>query len=468
MSDHSLYYAVHQLLRDWMDPNKAVDPTLTDLFAVRADNSWSNIAEQPRIVNRIVRMFIEKCIDQLNEYQLKQATLIRERFLNDKSAKEISAEQNETVDKINRLQRTAINALCYEIETSDQSVFGQSLYNWQSQLPSTENSKLFGVENVKSEIVHNLQERDSNRIHVIHGIGGIGKTSLTGAVARALFETRAYVYFAFVKHTPTAIKIESQDEGSVFAQLLTGIAAKIEGIEVSQSVSQMEQEVRRYLGRKKSLLVIDNIESEQIIEFLVAKFTPWAREIDIIITSRARPSDISGNFFSYGLNQLSEQDAFALIRYEAGAQGLDELAQKDDAELQKIYDIAGGNPLALKLAVGLALTLPFDEIIADLQKARSDQADGLYRHIYGRVWESLSAEAQELLLSAFLTGKISGGSSEQLMRGSGLSKKLFVDTIMQLAQRNLIEVRSGSVGNGRYGIHRLTESFLKSDVIPKG
>ena len=163
------------------------------------------------------------------------------------------------------------------------------------------------------------------------------------------------------------------------------------------------------------------------------------------------------------MEELPFSDAAALIRHHAATIGLIELAEGEDSDIQGIYDVAGGNPLALKLIVSLALVLPYDQILTDLAESHPGPIEDLYQFIYLESWRSLSANAQALLQAMPLVA-VTGALVDQMMAISGLKEEEFWSTVRELVSRSLLEVR-GTIHKRRYGIHRLTETFLHTEII---
>jgi hypothetical protein len=101
--------------------------------------------------------------------------------------------------------------------------------------------------------------------------------------------------------------------------------------------------------------------------------------------------------------------------------------------------------------------------LADLTKTDTDPIQGMYRHIYRKSWKTLSDDGRTLLQAMPLVAE-SGGTPPYLMTVSGLAREKLWPAIHELHGRSLIEVR-GTIQEKRYGIHRLTNSFLCTEII---
>src|SRR5690606_23568707 len=113
--------------------------------------------------------------------------------------------------------------------------------------------------------------------------------------------------------------------------------------------------------------------------------------------SRLRLLDQPG-VFSYSLQELEETAVFQLIRQEASRSGFGALEQASNSQLKQIYDIVGGNPLALKLVIGQLRFHSLPRILARLSENQQEQDLGLFDYIYQEAWESLDDNGRVVLL----------------------------------------------------------------------
>jgi len=163
------------------------------------------------------------------------------------------------------------------------------------------------------------------------------------------------------------------------------------------------------------------------------------------------------------LEELSRDHSFQLINHHAQSRGLVALAEAEGDFLQPIYDVIGGNPLALKLVVGLTDVLPLPQILTNLISVKHEAIESMYRHIFWQSWTTLSENGRILLEMMPMAADV-GMSPDQMIAVSRLSEQHLWTAISELANRSLLEVR-GTVWERRYGIHRLTETFLRTEII---
>ncbi len=70
----------------------------------------------------------------------------------------------------------------------------------------------------------------------------------------------------------------------------------------------------------------------------------------------------------------------------------------------------------------------------------------------------------QALLQAMPLVSGAGATADYLQEISGLSAGQLWPAIQELRKRSLLEVR-GDIREKRYGIHRLTETFLRTEII---
>jgi hypothetical protein len=158
-------------------------------------------------------------------------------------------------------------------------------------------------------------------------------------------------------------------------------------------------------------------------------------------------------------------DSLALLRHEAGQRGLEEMKRAEEEDLDVIYQVVGGNPLALKLVVGQATHLPLKRVLDALRESPTAQGgveSEFYGYLYQQSWAMLSPAAQELLLTMPVL-PITGGTWDDLHSLSGLDPSTLNRAIAELVRLSLLSAAGWP--EKVYSIHRLTHTFLMSEVM---
>ena len=203
----------------------------------------------------------------------------------------------------------------------------------------------------------------------IHGIGGIGKTTLALEVYNSI--VRQFQDSCFLEK----VRENSDKNGLIYLQkiVLSQIAGE-NNIEIT-SVRQGISILPRRLHQKKVLLLVDDVDNEEQLEAIAGRsdwFGPGSR---VIITTRdKRLLTCHGVERTYEVNGLNDKDAFDLVGWKALKNKYSPkykdvlLVQKygrklDVNELRRLKDLKNDKVLSgyadvLKRAVAYASGLP--------------------------------------------------------------------------------------------------------------
>ncbi len=147
------------------------------------------------------------------------------------------------------------------------------------------------------------------------------------------------------------------------------------------------------------------------------------------------------------------------MRLTAKQAAVTELQTASDVLLARIFQVVGGNPLALKLVVGqggVGWEAFLDELIR--HSVAGTASYELYNFLYFRAWDLLSQPARKLLLAMHC---FEDGTTARLLQ---LTAQLGAHELglaaRELSQRMLLDY------NGtRYTIHRLTYTFVRTGIL---
>jgi hypothetical protein len=217
----------------------------------------------------------------------------------------------------------------------------------------------------------------ANRLTVVRGWPGVGKTSLVGVLSRDHEVHKAYpdgVLWAslyFGEHELT----QSEQENRLLSLVASwGRALGTETLLRAPTLNEATAQLAVLLSRKRMLLVIDDVWKQgHAVPFLQAS----GSECAVLVTTRlpaVADSLVEGRGTVYPLPVLSEEFAFRLLRILA-----EEIVEKHPDECRELVRDLEYLPLALHIAAGQLKAedkLGFD--VADLIKGIRDDVSGTH------------------------------------------------------------------------------------------
>lgn len=334
------------------------------------------------------------------------------------------------------------------------------------RLAALPDQRLFGVRETQQQLRLLLEQTDAPWLISIDGIGGIGKTTLGAALIREIIPTNRFYHMAWVSAKQEEflpqLGLESTSRPALDTDTLANLL--LEQLEPSLPLARSAEEKKHLLTHllkeRPYLIVVDNLETVADYQTLLPFLRQLANPTKFLLTSR-HSLHAHLEVFCLTLQELNQIDAVALLCYEAEIRGVTALAHASKMQLADIYDVVGGNPLALKLVVGQLHILPLSQVLESLKQAQSKTVDDLYTYIYWQAWHTLDEISQEVLLVMPLA---QGGTFDQLIRVSEIEISKLNQALEHLVKLSLVEV-SGDLEQRRYRIHRLTETFLMNEVV---
>ncbi|KAJ8759130.1 hypothetical protein K2173_004137 [Erythroxylum novogranatense] len=215
-------------------------------------------------------------------------------------------------------------------------------------MPCDDFEHLVGMDSRIKEIKEAFTVNPSEtRILGIWGMGGIGKTTTAEVIYKMI--SHQFQGCCFVEN------VRQQAEASGINKLREELILKVLGEKDSVKYTfnaSPGQFLKRTLGRKKVLIVLDDINNPRQIESLIGDPCWFGSESMILITSRDKQVFEGRADFIYKVKLLNYDVALQLFNKRAFKQNY---PRDDYASLSKpIVESAQGNPLALKV-LGSAL-----------------------------------------------------------------------------------------------------------------
>ncbi|MED6209606.1 hypothetical protein PIB30_056409 [Stylosanthes scabra] len=201
-----------------------------------------------------------------------------------------------------------------------------------------------GLESRVPKLISLLKMGSSGRVHMvgIHGIGGIGKTTLAIAVYNLIANNFEGV--CFVEN----VRENSNKYGLVHLQniILSKIIGKDEVhiVGVKEGTSLIQQR----LCRKKVLLVLDDVDDRRQLQAVAGKLDWFGPGSRFIITTRdTHLLKCHGVRDTYEVDNLNKRDSFQLLIKKAFEN--DNVSPSYTDVLNRAIAYASGHPLALEI-----------------------------------------------------------------------------------------------------------------------
>jgi hypothetical protein len=455
---------VRRALRAW-HTGHAKD-TLDDLLLMKQLQVEEAVTNPRLVTNKILLSALES----LKQVNRQGAELLQWRFLNQETAKEVAHRWNVGQDVIFQWQRAAIDQLAEVVWEHELEHRQQQAWRIEARLEPRTYSRLFGVTEKMAEVCRQLEVTSAPWLIALEGLGGIGKTSLADAVVRELACHSQFHEIGWVSARRRLFQLSGDFETVANPSDLTLtelVDRLVDQFELVASKRQSDAEklagLKDFLKSQPCLIVVDNLETVDDYHSLVLQLTGFAGPSKFLITTRRALRDVSG-VYGVPLTELSRDDTLALIRYEAETRGQRELASATDAELEQIYDITGGNPLATKLIIGQTSTLPLSKALDLFKMAKGKPIDSLFSYIYASAWESLDSPSRRVLQTIRLSATEEGGQLEQIAAAAELNEADVAACLQRLAALSLVDV-GGNLEVKRYALHQLTQTFLAQQSL---
>ena len=314
---------------------------------------------------------------------------------------------------------------------------------------------MVGFSDFVPELEQILLPNSPHNILLISGIGGIGKSTLAAAIARSLISQPKFQLFTWIN----ADKLINE---SPHLEIQIDLLRNHLQSEFLAQDKNSPAALQDCLASQTCLVVIDGINEESPYDTFLKELQQFPQSTKFIITSRRRPTSEQSSY-QFSLGELNEENAARLIDVHSNQIGLGEQADFLAKNFTEIYKWIGGNPLAIKLMIGLLHTYPLQTILKDLKRVKIKDTEKMYRYIYWQAWNPLDESAKKLLAAMPLIAEEGAGIS-MLLFITKMDEEQIYEAVQSLLTRSLIEYR-GAPDIHRYGIHHLTRSFLQTEIV---
>jgi hypothetical protein len=351
---------------------------------------------------------------------------------------------------------------------------GNALTRALLNLPPRRYTRLVGRQEEIGTILEKLRTPDpmAPPVIAITGLGGIGKTALAYEVAE-----RAMLEGLFNGLVWESAKLEELEGGRIvrlprppslsFESLASAIARQL-GYDALLQLppSELQNRIRHILQTDSYLIVVDNLETVEAYEELARQLhnllspSQSQQPSRALLTSRERLTEIPYIHDHY-IRGLSKPASMEFIEQEAHDRGAPGILQAGQRLLDRVFKVAYGMPLAIKLIISQFIAgIPLDTELDRLEGAREEE---LYKFIYMRLWFKLSIPEQKILIAA--AAFASSVARFMLQPVSKTTDEEFETAIPELVRMSLIEPSDHpTAAQRRYSIHPITRWFINAPL----
>ena len=249
-------------------------------------------------------------------------------------------------------------------------------------LPSRDHAHLIGRQVEIARLLELLSPMHAAPLITIDGIGGVGKTALVLEVAYRCWEASTdgeynskvslfdAIIFVSAKQqylTPDGIILRNEAKRTL-RDIIREIASTLNRLDITYPESQDRfSHVYKALASQRTFLIIDNLETMEDKQGIMAFLYDLPSSVKAVITTRERvPS-----FPPIRLEQLPRNEALNLIERESQ----EKKAGISGEKALKLYDRIGGIPAALIYAIGqVASGYSVQTVLERVPKADNDVA----------------------------------------------------------------------------------------------
>ena len=337
--------------------------------------------------------------------------------------------------------------------------------NLQDHFPSIAKDQMVGINTILAGINKWLLDNSSPHAISIEGIGGIGKTLLAQYILQEQYQNANFENYAWI----SAVQKELSPSGKIaliegFASSLDDVVARLAnqlGLNHLAGLSTQDKldGLKKLTHKKRFLIIIDNLETLDDVDNLVPELLKLNGKSKLVFTSRKSLSQYP-NIRTFPIPELSLEDSRALVDGEIKRRGLN--LSLSDETISMLYQVIGGIPLVLKLATAQFGLVPAKNIIRQLRLGEKN-AQGMYNYIYRQAWDLLNEIGKRLLIAMLIVSP-DGEDRQWICEMNNLNNDEFNEGLAQLKRLSLIEF-SGTIEEPLYRIHRLTTTFLHTDIL---
>lgn len=326
-------------------------------------------------------------------------------------------------------------------------------------IPNLRCRKVWGRDEFREAVLHCLQDPHEMPILSLCGSAGYGKTEVACLVAQAAIQKNLFTDVLWIKARDTEfldgqISRPDKDESLSWHQLLQEIAHQLDGCSVSQ--------IHQRLKKEKRLIILDNAETAQL-EDILPKLHQMLNPSRVLLTSRFQTHAAYVGLLN--IPSLEKEFADQLLQDEAKRKDVLALLQASPDQLQQVYKLSCGAPLALHFIVGRVLDDGRLEPVLSALKQASGDVEKIYEFSLSTAWQRISDGTKNLL--HYLGDADAGVTWEELAGTNQVQEADWNLAQRELKRWYLMEEEQDAKGKTRYNLHPWVRRSLRQGLVER-
>ncbi len=341
-------------------------------------------------------------------------------------------------------------------------------------LPQQRYIVLHGRDREIHEIETLIRDPGEPRLIWISGFAGNGKTALAREVAERCLSHADIADVLWVtaqrkELEGTRIRLVNRKPLDV-AGMISELIKQSDRTVTRKTVDTQRQVLADLFKAKKYLVVLDNLD-ESLDELELARASlEIIGKSKLLVSSRNQRIDELDHVRAVHLQGLEKADTVRFLREEASRRGLMELAEAKTSQLEEVYQLTQGAPLAVKLIVGQCGIWPLERVLEHLRGApelREGYYQEFYLYLFERAWATLVSSTAAKKLLMYIATMIPASITYAQLRHMRVLEQGFDAALELLIRLCLIDNTHNITKNQqRLTLHPLLRQFV-NDILPQ-
>lgn len=317
--------------------------------------------------------------------------------------------------------------------------------------------KVWGRDSLIDQIINQFKTVDRIKIVSLSGSAGYGKTEVARQIAFSVLEKNFFDEVLWV----TAREAELFD-GVITQDRSNSLNWKqfIYELSIQLDCTNEYSKVQSCILEKPYLIILDNAETADM-EDILSKSKRMLDRSCLLLTTRRK---VNQDVLDIQCPGLTEESSYQLLQYEARLNKVEALLNASNQELQQIYELSCGAPLALHFVVSrVGEDRELKPVLSSLEQADRN-VETFYEFTLKSGWDRISECSKRIMhYMGDLNASIPFNELEKL----GLS-----DSEVRKAENELrrwffiLQINDSTNGNThRYDLHPWMRRSLRSGLV---